>query len=120
MPTSSHTRMHQLLIVRLTLMISAVAMVAVLLHLRLEPPVAVATALATVLGGAEVSCRLTLPVIAPRVRITVIVVITSVVTTMLYGGVDPVVAVAVVLAVAASTVELARRAVEPAAHHLAA
>ncbi|MFB9178547.1 hypothetical protein ACFFX1_10440 [Dactylosporangium sucinum] len=74
------------------------------------PPVqAAAVAAAATVGGVEVGCRLTLPHVAPKTVVSVLVVVLALVVSVVRLGYPVPECLAVVLAAAWCTAELARR-----------
>ncbi|WP_066361857.1 hypothetical protein [Herbidospora mongoliensis] len=73
-----------------------------------EPTTAAITAV-TMAGGVEIAGRLTLPQLAPLVRILVIVLICVIVVVLLHRGYGPVLAVLIAVGTAGVAGEIARR-----------
>ena len=80
-----------------------------LLGLGCDPRVTVATVAGAAIGGVQVGCRLTSPLIAPAIRSSVLVIVLVVVIALLVWGYPPMVALGVVLPVGGCAAEASRR-----------
>jgi hypothetical protein len=95
--------------VRLYVLTAMSGGIAALLSMGVAPIPAAAIAVAATVGGAEVGCRLTLPVVAPRVVVSVLVLVLALVVNVVRLGYPAPECLAVVLAAAWCAAELARR-----------
>jgi hypothetical protein len=94
---------------RLTVLTAAFGLVSALLVLGLAPFTAIWVTVAATAGAVEVSCRLTAPCIAPRPRITVVVVILVFIVRLLSAGLAPLPSLVLVIVGAFVLTEIARR-----------
>ncbi len=101
--------MHPEMRFRVAALIATLAAVCALLGLGYDPRIAAATVVGAAVGGVQVGCRLTSPVIAPAVRCVVLVIVLVVLVALLGWGYPPLVALGVVLSVGGCAAEVCRR-----------
>ncbi|MET7400355.1 hypothetical protein ABZS66_43400 [Dactylosporangium sp. NPDC005572] len=106
---TSHAYLDLVLRTRLSMLTATAGATGGLLASGVPPLQAVVVAAAATAGGAEVGCRLTLPHIAPRTVVSVLVVVLTLVVLMVRLGYPATECLAVVLAAAWFAAEFARR-----------
>lgn len=94
---------------RLSILTAMCGAVGALLAVGVAPIEAAAIAVAATTGGVSIGCRLTLPHVAPRVVVSVLVAVLALVVNVVRLGYPAPVCTAVVLVTAWCTAELARR-----------
>jgi hypothetical protein len=94
---------------RLAVLGVAVGTVVALLGIGYAPVAAIATTLAAAADGVKVGFRLAPPYLAPKIRVTVLVVILVFVITLTTAGYPPLVCVPIVLVTVWCATEIARR-----------
>lgn len=81
----------------------------VLLGIGYDPRVAVGVVVVTTVGGVQIGCRTTAPVVAPGTRSVVLVIILVVTIALIAWGYPPIFGVAMVISVASCAAESSRR-----------
>jgi hypothetical protein len=100
---------HPELCYRVGVLAATLAAACTLLGLGYDPRVTVVTVAGAAIGGVQVGCRLTSPVIAPAIRSVVLVIVLVVVIALLVWGYPPAVALGVVLPIGGCAAEVSRR-----------
>lgn len=104
-----HSQVDQVLLTRLSVVTAVSGAAGALLTVGLPPVEAAAVAVAGTLGGVQVGCRLTMPHIAPKTVVSVLITVLVVIVSVVQLGYPALECLAVVLASAWCAAELARR-----------